>query len=238
MSTSTVEDRTRMYHPRQDIYLRRGPGDRSFERQLPAEIRAELEASPAQINHQPAWIPTSEQEIQAAIRWLKSQGYLQSGSASSEKPPLVPPAPVMPGTGKPAQSASRSGIWLLLAALVGFPILIGMLSQALSTLSSPTSRPLNGAQPQARPVEVRRALPPPVEVRKRCRLFRELSSSAFQKTRPHLLLMGSGVRQPCWTAGGPSRPATRVNCQAAPLSPIKGALLARSGQLAIRRGSG
>jgi hypothetical protein len=164
-----VEDRTRTYHPRQNIYLRRGPGDQSFERQLPAEIRAELEA--LEINHQPAGIPTSEQEIQAAIRWLKSQGYLQSGPALSDSgkpPPPVPPSvPVTPSApAKSTQSASRSGIWLLLAAVLGFPILIGMLSQAVSTLATPSSRPVDGSQPQARPVEVRRALPPPVEVRR------------------------------------------------------------------------
>jgi hypothetical protein len=55
---------------------------------------------------------------------------------------------------------------LLLAALLGFPILIGMLSQVVSTLTIPISRPVNGTQPRSGPIEVRRALPPPVEVRR------------------------------------------------------------------------
>ena len=84
---------TRRYEPQQNIYLRRAPGDQSFECQLPPEICAELEAPPAgDKSSRPAQVPTSEQEIQAAIAWLKSQGYLQSGSAprSLQKPP--PPA--------------------------------------------------------------------------------------------------------------------------------------------------
>ena len=35
-----------MYLPRQDSYLRRGPGDESFDCQLPAEARIELEEIP------------------------------------------------------------------------------------------------------------------------------------------------------------------------------------------------
>ena len=66
---------------------------------------------------------------------------------------------------EPAQRASHwsgTGIWLLL----GFLVLIGLLPQAISTLRTSSSRPVDDTQPQSRPVEVRRALPPAVEVRR------------------------------------------------------------------------
>ena len=65
------------------------------------------------------------------------------------------------------QSASRSGtgIWLLLALLLGFPMLIALLPQAVSTQSTLSSRSVDDTQPQSREREVRRALPP-VEVRR------------------------------------------------------------------------
>jgi hypothetical protein len=130
-----VENRTRTHQPRQDIYWRRGPGEGSFDCQLPAEARAELleEIPPPKTYRRE--IPTYR--------------------------PLEPPPPVLPPSvtprARPAQSesSSGSGIWLLLAVLLGLPILLAMLSQAVSS----------GTQPQSRPVEVRRALPP-VEVRR------------------------------------------------------------------------
>jgi hypothetical protein len=69
--------------------------------------------------------------------------------------------------GQPAPQTSRrgSGLWLLLAVLLGFPVLISLLANAVSTLSSLSNRAVHESQPQSRPVEVRRALPP-VEVRR------------------------------------------------------------------------
>jgi hypothetical protein len=170
-----VENRTRTYQTLERRQSRLESFDDQFESELPPEIRAELE-----VNHRPVRIPTTEQEIQAAIAWLKSRGYLPTVSApssSGEPPPPIPepaskaPTPdspprlfVMPPVAKPVQRASRSGtgIWLLL----GFPMLIALLAQAMSTLSTLSSRPVDDTQPQSRSVEVRRALPPPVEVRR------------------------------------------------------------------------
>ena len=167
MNTFSVDDRTRryvnrsarMHQSRQSIrtpldYNNRF--DSQFESQLPPEVRTELEIPPQSINRWPARIPETEEEIQAALKWLKSQGYLQSVSAPppSPEPAVAPqPPPVVPPAAKPAQSASRpgSGIWLwLVAMLLAIPILNGLLPRT---------------QPQSRWVEVRRALPA-VEVRK------------------------------------------------------------------------
>jgi hypothetical protein len=176
VNSYSVEDRTRMSQNSQRRQSRLESFDDQFESELPPEIRAELQV---------IRIPTTEQEIQAAIAWLKSRGYLPTVSApsSSGEPPLPPiPEPVskaltphspprpfvMPPVAKPVQRASRSGsgIWLLLALLLGFPILIGQLPQAVSTLRTLSGRPVDDTQPQSRPVEVRRALPVPVEVRR------------------------------------------------------------------------
>ena len=157
--------------------------DDQFESELPPEIRAGLE-----VNHRPVRIPTTEREIQAAMALLKSRGYLPTVSApssSGEPPPIpepvskaqTPDSParpfVMSPVAKPVQRASRSGsgIWLLLAVLLGFlmlgfPLLIGLLPRTVSTLSTLSGRPVDDTQPQSRPVEVRRALPVPVEVRR------------------------------------------------------------------------
>ena len=126
--------------------------DDQFESELPPEIRAGLE-----VNHRPVRIPTTEREIQAAMALLKSRGYLPTVSApssSGEPPPIpepvskaqTPDSParpfVMSPVAKPVQRASRSGsgIWLLLALLLGFPILIGQLPQAVSTLRTLSGR--------------------------------------------------------------------------------------------------
>jgi len=90
--------------------------DDQFERELPPEIRAEVGAST--INRPSVRIPETEAEIEQAIQWLKSQGYLRS--AMPAPPPVPPPQPVvLPGAAKPAQNAPRSGtgLWLLLGVL-------------------------------------------------------------------------------------------------------------------------
>ena len=145
-----MENRTRTYQNLERRQSRLECFDDQFESELPPEVRAELEV---------IRIPTTEQELQAAITWLKSRGYLQSVSApssSGEPPPPPIPEPVskaptpdspprlfaMPPVAKPVQRASRSGsgIWLLLALLLGFPILIGQLPQAVSTLRTLSGR--------------------------------------------------------------------------------------------------
>ena len=167
-----MESWTRRNQPSQSIYLRRGP-DESFDCQLPAEARIELEEIPPpqvyRVRDQPLpriWpqrIPETEEEIQQAIAWLKAQGFLQEPISPAPPPQvLIRPAPVSPPA-KPAQSArSGKGIWLLL----GFLILVGLLPHAISTLRTSSGRPVDDTQPQSRPVEVRRALPPPMEVRR------------------------------------------------------------------------
>jgi hypothetical protein len=168
----SVESWTRRNQPSQSIYLRRGP-DESFDCQLPAEARIELEEIPPpqvyRVRDQPLpriWpqrIPETEEEIQQAIAWLKAQGFLQEPISPAPPPQaLIRPAPVSPPA-KPAQSArSGKGIWLLL----GFLIVVGLLPHAISTLRTSSGRPVDDTQPQSRPVEVRRALPPPMEVRR------------------------------------------------------------------------
>ena len=225
--------------------------DDQFESELPPEIRAGLE-----VNHRPVRIPTTEREIQAAMALLKSRGYLPTVSApssSGEPPPIpepvskaqTPDSParpfVMSPVAKPVQRASRSGsgIWLLLAVLLGFlmlgfPLLIGLLPRTVSTLSTLSGRPVDDTQPQSRPVEVRRALPVPVEVRRALPAVpRALPVTSALSTVP----MHSGSRSGCLTARS-CRLLTRVNCPPAQLFPPEGVLLARSTQPAMPHGSG
>jgi hypothetical protein len=119
--------------------------DSQFESQLPPEVRVELGASPRSINRPPVRIPETEAEIEQAVQWLKSQGYLRSTIPAP--PPVSPPEPVvLPQAAKPTQSASRPGAgpWLwLLAMLLAIPVLSALL-------------PHSQLQPW---VEVRRALP-------------------------------------------------------------------------------
>ena len=135
-----------MYRPRQNV---RTPldYDTQFESELPPEIRRELETSQYPINRWPARIPETEEEIEQALAWLKAQGFLQEPTPPAPPPQvLIRPAPVSPPA-KPAENASRrgAGIWLLLAMLIGLPLLLTRLA--------------DNTPPQSRPVEVRRALP-------------------------------------------------------------------------------
>jgi hypothetical protein len=142
-----------MNQPLERTQSRRNSFDDQFERELPPEIRAELGASPQSINRPPVRISETEAENEQALQWLKSQGYLRSAVPA---PPVPSPQPVaIPTASKPARGCaprwSGTGIWWLLAALIGLPLLLARFS--------------DNTQPQARPVEVRRALPA-VEVRR------------------------------------------------------------------------
>jgi hypothetical protein len=137
--TSSVEGRTRTHQPFQRVYLRPSPSDESFECELPAEVLARL----------PEKIPPSQTYRIREIRTYRPA-----------PPPLAPEVVIGPspppesGAGKRAQNApseSGAGIWLLLAVLLGCPMLLALLAHAISTLEGPFNRP----------VEVRRALPPP-----------------------------------------------------------------------------
>ena len=105
-----MEDRTRTFHSRQDIYLRRGPGDRSFECQLPPEVRVKLEAPPPRSTPRPpARIPETQEEIAQALGWLKSQGYLRPAIPAPLLVPPPSPAPAIPVSQTPSP-AKRSHI--------------------------------------------------------------------------------------------------------------------------------
>ena len=152
MSTFSVENRTRTYQTLERRQSRLESIDDQFESELPPEVRSELEISPRSVSQPPVRIPETEQEIEHALEWVKSQGYFRPTIPAP--PPVSPPQPVaIPGASKPAQDAPRSGtgIWLLLATLIGLPLLL--------------ARVADNTHPQSRPVEVRRALPA-VEVRK------------------------------------------------------------------------
>ena len=170
VNTFTVEDRTRTYQSRQSGYSTNpkpririrvkgrysGPlvplFDDQFERELPPEIRAKLEASPRSINRPPVRIPETEAEIEQALEWLKSRGYLRP--IVPAPPPASAPQPVaIPTASKTAQDTPLrgSGIWWLLAIIIGLPLLLARLA--------------DNTPPQPRPLEVRRALPA-VEVRR------------------------------------------------------------------------
>jgi hypothetical protein len=149
VNTFSVEDRTRTSQNPQRRHSRLESFDDQFESELPPEIRAELEA--------PVRIPETEQEIEAAMAWLKSRGYLPSESVPSSSgelsPPVSPPPLVtLEATWPAPQRESRdTGIWWLLAVLIGLPVLLAMLGQAGSRAAA--------TQPPTPWVEVRRALP-------------------------------------------------------------------------------
>ncbi len=160
MNTFTVEDRTRTSQNPQRRHSRLESCDEQFESELPPEIRAELEA--------PVRIPETEQEIQAAIAWLKSRGYLPSESAPSSSgkpsPPVSPPRPPAPISRTPPPAKRSHG-----AAVIGTVVIVAFLYAVLhkggpaeSHPAAPPSRQLAYAQAQpevrrAQPVEVRRA---------------------------------------------------------------------------------
>jgi len=197
--------------------------DDQFERELPPEICAELGASPRSINRPSVRIPETEAEIEQAVQWLKSQGYLRSTSPAPSSVP-APKEVAIPTASEPARGCaprSGTGIWLLLAALIGLPLLLARVAG--------NTQP----QPQGQPVEVRRALPV-VEVRKALPAVpRALPVTSALSTVP----MHSGSRSGCLTARS-CRLLTRVNCPPAQLFPPEGVLLARSTQPAMPHGSG
>src|SRR5262245_8371076 len=118
--------------------------DQQFERKLPPEILAELEGeSPPQtyrLREIPNYLRPAPPSVRRSERTTaRPPMVLRAPSpAVLPSPPFVapPPPPVMPPVPRQAQSAPRrgSGIWwLLLAALLGLPILFGSLPHASST---------------------------------------------------------------------------------------------------------
>jgi hypothetical protein len=128
--------------------------DDQFERGLPPEIRAELGASPRSTNQPPVRIPETEAEIEQALEWLKSQGYLRPTVPAP--PPVLPPREVaIPTVSKRAGAAPRhgTGMWLLLAALIGFATLARPALRQHAT-SSPVGRSSSGAAGAGSPQSV------------------------------------------------------------------------------------
>jgi hypothetical protein len=123
------------------MYLRRGPGDESFDCQLPAEARIELleEIPPPpmyRLREIPAYRPVQEPPPEVFLR-----------PPPPVSPPLPPVTPGAPGRrrGHPAAAPEYGYRW-------GVQFLLALLGQAVSTQ-------VDGTQPQSRSVEVRRAAP-------------------------------------------------------------------------------
>jgi len=166
MTSYSEDNRTRMYQPNQSKPRIRVPvgrvtqsapldRDQQFESELPAEIRRELEEPPPPVNRYPVRPPESEEEIEVAIAWLRSRGYLP--------PPTVPvPSPVQAPKPAPPERSSRSGGWGLIWMVIGGFFLWALLHNQ-SSQPSPLRAGFNPLRlvPEARqtPIDVRRALP-------------------------------------------------------------------------------
>jgi hypothetical protein len=107
--------------------------DEHFERRLPPEILALLEGESP-----PRTYPLRE----------VASPYLRPAPPPRPEVVLAPPPPVTPPAAKPVQRDSRSGsgLWLLLAFLLGFFVLVGLQPKQFQFGTPPM-------------VEVRRALP-------------------------------------------------------------------------------
>jgi hypothetical protein len=134
--------------------------DQQFESELPAEIRRELEEPPPPVSRYPVRPPETEEEIQAAIAWLRSRGYLP--------PPTVPvPSQVQGPKPVPPERSSRGGwglIWMIIGGFFLWALLHNSGSQpsASSAASGTVINPLRIPAPQLRQataVDIRRAVP-------------------------------------------------------------------------------
>jgi hypothetical protein len=148
VSTFSVENRTRTYQPRQDVYLRRGPFDDQFDCQLPEEARTELleEIPPPKtyrIREIPAYQPAPPPPPEVVCR--------------------PPPVPVFKTP--PAAKRSHGAAVICTVAIVALFLYAVPHNNGPSTSTAPPeSRSV--PTPSSQPVEVRRALPPTVEVRR------------------------------------------------------------------------
>jgi hypothetical protein len=135
--------------------------DTQFESELPPEIRRELEISPS--HRWPARIPQSEQEIEAAMVWLRERGYLPPTEPEPlQPPPTRPPVVQAPRTAPPERTPRRGWglIWLVVGGFVLWALLHNQSSQpsASSAPGGSVVNPLRIPAPQARQ-DVRRAVP-------------------------------------------------------------------------------
>jgi len=160
MNPCSVEDRTWTYQPSGRIRSRLEfdrQVDEQFERQLPPEVRAELETAPSRVNRWPARIPETEEEIQVALAWLKAHGFLRE-----PQPPQVPPVVQAPNPARTERAPRRS--WGLIWMVLGGVFLWALLhNQPTSDRHAGSTISVSGSgQPSctsSRPVDDRRALP-------------------------------------------------------------------------------
>ena len=170
MIPCSEDNRTRTYQPRQSV---RTPldYDTQFESELPPEIRAELEAPPAPIKRGPVRPPETEEEIQAAIAWLRSQGYSPPTTSAPVRPLSAPPPPVVQVPTPPrAERVPHRGwglIWMVFGGVFLWALLHNQGSQpsasrALTEWSFASCiLAISSRQPEVRralPVDVRRAM--------------------------------------------------------------------------------
>ena len=212
--------------------------DPQFESQLPPEVRTELEIPPHSTLRPPVRIPETEQEIAQALEWLKSQGYLRP-AIPVPPPPVSPPQPPAVPMSKTPPPARRSHI----PAIIGTVAIAVLFLYAVSRPGGPST---STAFPQSRsdlsgsrPVEVRWALPPPVEVRRALPAVpRALLVSRSRFSENAAIPAPYAESQPVRMPDGTIVEARYQGELPSRLSRSEGLLLARSGQLAIRRGSG
>jgi hypothetical protein len=147
MNTFSVEDWTRMYNRLERTQSRFEPSDSDFEKELPSEIRAELETA--------RQAPNARGPTPARFAF---RSYLR---------PSVPAPPpiVTPPTAQPPPRRGTAIWWWWLAAIAGVATIVGI-SLAINQLPKQVifSPPIDPA-PSPPALEVRRALPV-IEVRR------------------------------------------------------------------------
>jgi hypothetical protein len=147
--------------------------DDQFERQLPPEVRAELETTLSALNRWPRRPPETEEEIQAALTWFKAKGFLREPNPPA--PRKAPPISQTPNPPRTKRSRRFGGlIWIVLGEALLWALLhyqssadrnAGDTTSASGTASLPARAPSGlPAYTGSRPVDVRRALP--IDVRR------------------------------------------------------------------------
>lgn len=147
--TESRNHRTWRSEPNQSIYSRRGP-DESFDCQLPAEARTELEEIPSPQTYRLREAPTYQPPREVFLRPHPPEVVYRSRAISRTPPPAK-------------QSHG--------AAVIGTVAIVALFLYAVSHNNGPstsTAPPESRSvpTPSSQPVEVRRALPPPVDVRR------------------------------------------------------------------------
>jgi hypothetical protein len=168
-----VENRTRTYQPRQDVYLRRGPFDDRFDCQLPKEARTELlEEIPPPKAYRIREIPACQ-------------------PAPPPPPEVVCRPRAVPISKTPVPAKRSHG-----AAVIGTVAIVALFLYAVSRPSTSAAPSESRSVPTPRasqPVEVRRALPPPVEVPRALPIDTSSPTLATQPNSNQALTAGIGT---------------------------------------------